>query len=164
MAPVMSDYEQIQNVVSLYCRCQDTRNWARMSQVFTPDAICDYPSPPLARFENLKDLGEQMGALLKDLKTLHNITSHYIEFTSDTTARSEAYTVAYHWGTGDTEGQCCVATAIATDEFVKDVFDGKECWRIKFRKFVVPAPPVGDFGLLFPTGDTTMPKEFLVSQ
>ncbi|MBV6425493.1 MAG: Bile acid 7-alpha dehydratase [Steroidobacteraceae bacterium] len=82
---------EIETLKARYFRCMDTKDWAGLEAVFTPDVITDFRDSTEPRDENLLIEGAAryvaaLAPMLQPLLTVHHGHMPEIEITSATTA------------------------------------------------------------------------------
>ncbi|KAF2133952.1 hypothetical protein P153DRAFT_381125 [Dothidotthia symphoricarpi CBS 119687] len=137
-------YLSIRNTLSLYCEALDTKNFALLHSVFTPDVVANYPFN--THMSGVEEISGAIQKRLGPILTSHNLTTQTIEFSKVDARRASArtYFVAVHFGQGPREGEMLQAFGRYVDELVcLDGGDGGEEWRIE-KRTVVFVRRVGD--------------------
>lgn len=147
MVQATSDHELIRNCIARYCIGIDLRDWNIFSKAFLDNVKVHFPDP-IGTIEGITALSGQVQNMVGSLQTQHALSTQLIEHTGEKTAQATTYGRAIHFGVGKDEGKCVTAWGMYQDDLVKDIFDGREDWRIAERKVIFQAPFSGDLSLI----------------
>lgn len=147
MPTVISDHELIRNSIARYCIGLDLKDWDLFSKAFSGNIKAHFPEP-VGLVEGIPAFRAKMQTMVASLQTQHALSTQLIEITGEKTAEATTYVRAINFGTGKNEGKQLTAWSMYQDKLVKDVFDGREDWRISERKVSFQGPFSGDVSLL----------------
>jgi uncharacterized protein (TIGR02246 family) len=82
----MDDIEAIKQLKARYFRTMDTKDWAGMREVFTPDVHVDVSGDGAGTYDGVEPFMAMLEPTLRDLVTVHHGHMPEITLTSDTTA------------------------------------------------------------------------------
>ena len=93
---------EIRQKISLYALAIDQKNFGLLSDVFTPNAVANYPNSVV---RGLPAIQTFLKAQLADIVTQHTISSTVVDFVNKRSPNSTSYLVAYYFGQGNLTGQ-----------------------------------------------------------
>ena len=93
---------EIRQKISLYALAIDQKNFGLLSDVFTPNAVANYPNRVV---QGLPAIQTFLKAQLADIVTQHTISSTVVDFVNKRSPNSTSYLVAYSFGQGNLTGQ-----------------------------------------------------------
>jgi len=135
-----NDHREIEAVLNRYASALDDKQYARLSEVFTPEATAHYVG--LAECNGLQSIIELISGVLDRCgPTQHLLGNVRIELNGDK-ATARCYLQAIHVGLGDYADQLHTVWGEYRDRLVKTA-DG---WRIAYRELAV-IHAQGDIGL-----------------
>ncbi|KAF2499782.1 hypothetical protein BU16DRAFT_524231 [Lophium mytilinum] len=112
------DHFAIQNVIAQYCVALDTKDFERLTEVFTTDVDAVYPFPG-GQMKGVEAVQNKIRARLGTVVTQHALTTQIIRFNDDgKSASAETYFTGSHFGHGDFEGQAITAYGKYMDELI----------------------------------------------
>ena len=94
---------EIRQKISLYALAIDQKNFGLLSDVFTPNAVANYP--PNNIITGLPAIQAFLKSQLADIVTQHTISSTVVDFVDKRFPNSTSYLVAYYFGQGNLTGQ-----------------------------------------------------------
>jgi len=124
------DRAAIIETVNRYATALDSRDWALLDEVFTPDAVADFGAGPLTGREALRDLVRRM--LGRSGPSQHTLTDHRIDLGTDS-ARCVCQVRALSTGIGQATGRSYELLGEYRDQLVRSP-DG---WRIARREMMI---------------------------
>jgi hypothetical protein len=126
--------EEIRRLKHRYLRCVDTKRWAELEEVFTPDATADYGTPSAGRPLNLRSRDEIIG-FLRDSLGPEIITVH---FASQPEIDVDGDTATGTWCFEDTVIATKYNVVIKGSAFYEDTYrrDEEGNWRISHTGYV----------------------------
>ncbi|OQO09090.1 hypothetical protein B0A48_05981 [Cryoendolithus antarcticus] len=125
------DYNAIQNTISTYSLAIDSKDFTRLSQVFTPDIVANY-SAPLNVIRGLSQVQAVLQQSLAPVTTQHALSTQVMDIHDDA-ANSTTYMTASHFGSGLYEGQA-------------------PTWRVKARNLEYMGPFIGNASVFLSPG------------
>ena len=135
------DYREIESVLNLYTTALDTREFERLRDVFTPDALVSYPALDV-QCDGVEAVIELVtGALAQCGSTQHLLGNVEIDVQGDQ-ASASCYLQAIHLGLGDFEGEIYTVWGQYRDKLKKTASG----WRISYRELAY-IHDSGDIGL-----------------
>jgi len=124
----ISDRFEIQDLLVRYSHCIDTRDFAGLDQVFTPDAFIDYTALGGAK-GSLKETQEFLGRSMKLFKSFqHMVSNMVVELAGDT---ATARTICHNPMVMDRDGKELVF--ICGLWYVDKLVRTPDGWRIRER-------------------------------
>ncbi|KAJ3464890.1 hypothetical protein MRS44_009676 [Fusarium solani] len=147
MVPATSDHELIRNCIARYCIGVDLRDWNTFSNAFLDNAKATFPGPG-GTIEGVTALKATVQGMVGSFQTQHALTTQLIEVTGKKTANATTYCRADIFGVGKDEGKRVTNWGMYQDKLVKDIFDGREDWKIAERNAILTAPLSGDLSLI----------------
>jgi 3-phenylpropionate/cinnamic acid dioxygenase small subunit len=126
----MDDRTAVIDTVTRYATALDSRDWALLDEVFTPDAVGDFGAGPLAGREALRGLVRRM--LGGSGPSQHLLANHRVEVDGDT-ARCVCQVRAFSAGVGPAAGRSYELLGEYRDRLVRT----PEGWRIARRELKV---------------------------
>jgi hypothetical protein len=126
----MDDRTAIIDTVNRYATALDSREWALLDEVFTPDAVADFGAGPLQGRESIRRLVRRM--LGGSGPSQHLLTGHRVELDGDA-ARCVCRVRAFSAGVGPTAGRSHELFGEYRDRLVRTP-DG---WRIARREMTI---------------------------
>jgi len=140
MSEKYDDRQEIEAVLYRYAMCLDTKQYARLTEVFTPEASADYVGVGECRgLDSI--IGLVSGVLDQCGNTQHLLGNVQIDLQGDK-ATSRCYLQAIHAGLGDYADQLMIVWGEYRDRLVKTPAG----WRISYRELVT-LHAQGDIGL-----------------
>jgi len=140
MSEDRTDYREIQAVLNRYASALDKKQYARLGEVFTPEAIANYVG--LAECRGLDSIiGLVSGVLDRCGNTQHLLGNVQIDAQGGK-ATASCYLQAIHVGLGDYSEQVYTVWGEYRDQLVKTAAG----WRISYRELTV-LHEHGDIGL-----------------
>lgn len=126
----LQDRLDIADLLARYCLALDTRDWAGLEAVFTPDASCDYGT--LGQPEGAAQIAALVSGTLRTLDaTQHLIGNVQVEVSGDE-ASARCYLMAQHVRAGTPGGETYLMGGRYEDRVVRTP-DG---WRLAHRRLV----------------------------
>jgi hypothetical protein len=127
----MRDCEAVKQVLVVYARALDERNWELLKSCFTPDAVIE------GSIDTLKidlALARTQRLAVQYARTMHYLTNHNVTVTGDC-ATSNCYVFAGHWK-GDPPGTPHPDDLFGGVEYADELkrIDGR--WYIDYRRVV----------------------------
>ncbi|KAJ5588199.1 SnoaL-like domain-containing protein [Penicillium hordei] len=147
MVATTTDHELIRNCISRYCIGVDLRDWEIFSRAFTNNVKVSFPAPAEST-EGIAALTSSVQGMVGILQTQHALSTQVIELTGERTAEATTYVSAVLSGVGKNEGKFVTSWGMYQDKLVKDLFEGREDWRIAERIASSWLPLTGDLSLL----------------
>jgi ketosteroid isomerase-like protein len=128
--PNPSDILAIQHAINLYPLAIDGKDFHKLSEVFTDDAVANYGTP-LGVMNGLSQIESTLQNALLNVTTQHSLTTQSIDIISNGEANATTYVIATQFGNEGTslEGQMIVVYARYEDQ-LRDTQGG---WRIYNR-------------------------------
>ncbi|KAL8784764.1 MAG: hypothetical protein Q9195_008900 [Heterodermia aff. obscurata] len=134
---------EIRQKISLYALAIDQKNFALLSDVFTPTAVANYPPNSLVR--GLPAIQAFLKTQLGDIVTQHTLSSTVVDFVNPRAPNSTAYLVAYYFGQGNLTGQTLSFYGRYRDQWE---YRGGG-WKTKARELVFfPPGVIGNLAIL----------------
>ena len=96
---------EIQQMINLYATAADQQRLDLLPQIFTPDVIVNFNTPGVPILRGLPALTSFMAAALRDVKSYHAQSTHYINLTSTTAPRATTYNSATFFFAGEQQRQ-----------------------------------------------------------
>ncbi|KAL4886723.1 hypothetical protein BJY04DRAFT_213479 [Aspergillus karnatakaensis] len=132
--------ESIRQTLALYPLAIDGKNFAALSQIFTPDIIANY-SAPLGILSPLSNIQEVLSTSLACVTTQHSFGTQVIDILNEDEAVSVTYYQAAHFGTAEgLTNQVATAYGQYQDFWIR-VEGG---WRVRGRNLVYMSEVVGN--------------------
>jgi ketosteroid isomerase-like protein len=100
-SPSPTDILSIQHTLAQYPLSIDSKNFDRLSAVFTEDVYADY-SPPIGILIGLPAVKQSLSSNLVNLTTQHSLTTQSIHVLSEGRADATTYFIATHFGIDET--------------------------------------------------------------
>jgi hypothetical protein len=127
-AQALSDRAAIEDVLHRYTTALDTKDWALLDQVFSPQGTADYSQVggPQQLVVSSNAVGNLLKATLGTLITQHVSSNTLIELNGDS-AKVVSYLIAQHWRKSD--GVAFITYGRHVDTFVREASG----WRVKTR-------------------------------
>jgi ketosteroid isomerase-like protein len=126
----MDDRAAVIDTVNRYATALDSRDWALLDEVFTPDAVGDFGAGPLSGREALRDLVRRVVG--GGGPSQHLLGNHRVEVDGDT-ARCVCQVRAFSAGSGAAGGGSYELLGEYRDQLVRTP-DG---WRIARRDMTI---------------------------
>lgn len=126
----MDDRAAIIDTVNRYATALDSRDWALLDEVFTPDAVGDFGAGPLSGRETLRNLVRR--TLAGGGPSQHLLANHCVALDGDT-ARCVCQVRAFSAGAGAAAGRSFELLGEYRDQLVRTP-DG---WRIARREMMI---------------------------
>lgn len=123
----MDDRAAVIDTVNRYATALDSRDWALLDEVFTPDAVADFGAGPLAGREALRKLVRRM--LGGSGPSQHLLANHRVDLDGDA-ARCVCQVRAFSAGAGPAAGRSYEIFGEYRDQLVRT----PEGWRIARRE------------------------------
>ena len=128
--PSAKDELQIRNKLSLYAVAIDTKNFALLDQVFTPDVVVDYRVPNTSILYGLPAVKAYVVKALAGFVTQHTLSTTIVYQTDQKgIVNSTTYLVANYLGQGNLTGQAAYVYGSYSDAWTEQ----KGHWRSKAR-------------------------------
>ena len=83
----------------------DQHQYDLLFKIFTSDATINYNTPDGAIVTGVDALTDRLTTRLQNIKSTHNQSTNYIDFSSATNAHSTIYGISTFFGSGDFQGQ-----------------------------------------------------------
>lgn len=131
MSNMISDYEQIRQVLNNYARGCDKRDWTLFDKIFTADVVFNYGGEYSAKGRDklVKLIRNSLGGCGP---TQHLLGNFAITVSGDT-ASCSCYVRAFHVGMGAKKGQLYEVWGAYEDNLLRS--DG--AWKISDRKMLI---------------------------
>jgi SnoaL-like domain len=126
----VDDRTAVIDTVNRYAAALDSRDWALLDEVFTPDAVGDFGRGPLTGREALRELVRRM--LGGSGPSQHLLANHHVELGGDS-ARCVCQVRAFSAGTGPAAGRSYELFGEYRDQLVRT----PEGWRIARREMTI---------------------------
>jgi 3-phenylpropionate/cinnamic acid dioxygenase small subunit len=126
----VDDRTAVIDTVNRYAAALDSRDWALLDEVFTPDAVGDFGRGPLIGREALRDLLRRV--LGGSGPSQHLLANHRVELGGDT-ARCVCQVRAFSAGAGQAAGRSYELFGEYRDQLVRT----PEGWRIARREMTI---------------------------
>jgi len=140
MSDMHGDRLAIESVLFLYAQSLDTKRYARLTEVFTPDATANYVG--MAECKGVESIiGLVSGVLDRCGNTQHLLGNVQIDVQGDK-ATSSCYLQAIHVGLGDYSDRLLTIWGEYRDQLVRT----SAGWRISYRELTT-LHAQGDIGL-----------------
>jgi ketosteroid isomerase-like protein len=133
-----SDILSIQHTIAQYPIAIDSKDFSKLSAVFTEDAFANYSiAAPL--MYGLPAIESTLQAVLVNQTTQHSLTTQSIDVLNNTHAEATTYVIATQFGKAGTiyQGQLVVVYAYYSDELRVD----HDTWKIYNRQVVFMVGP-----------------------
>ena len=88
------DVLEIQQMINLYATAADQHRFDLLPQIFTPDVTVDFNTPGVPILRGLPAVTSFMTAALRDVKSYHAQSTHYIDLTNSAAPRATTYNSA----------------------------------------------------------------------
>ena len=88
------DVLEIQQMINLYATAADQQRLDLLPQIFTPDVTVDFNTPGVPILHGLPAVTRFMAAALRDVKSYHAQSTHYINLTNAAAPRATTYNSA----------------------------------------------------------------------
>ena len=88
------DVLEIQQMINLYATAADQKRFDLLPQIFTPDVTVDFNTPGVPLLRGLPAVTNFMAAALRDVKSYHAQSTHYIDLTDAAAPRATTYNSA----------------------------------------------------------------------
>jgi hypothetical protein len=124
----------IQHTIAQYPLSIDSKNFTRLSTVFTDDVFANY-SIAAGIFNNLSEIQDGLSAALRNLTTQHSLTTQSINVLSEGHAEATTYVIATHFGIPSTSDEGLLVTVYASFKDKLRVTDDG-VWKI-FNRLVI---------------------------
>ncbi|KAK6439080.1 hypothetical protein LTR95_004711 [Oleoguttula sp. CCFEE 5521] len=149
---IAEDYNAIQNTISTYSLAIDSKDFGRLSQVFTTDIVANY-SEPLNAITGLAQVQQVLQKSLAPVTTQHALSTQVIDIHGDS-ANSTTYLTASHFGSGLYEGQVLYAYGKYIDQLVRmsRAYAQAPTWRVRARNLVYMGPFIGNASVFLSPG------------
>ncbi|KAK0911543.1 hypothetical protein LTR91_003587 [Friedmanniomyces endolithicus] len=133
------DIFAIQNIIALYCLALDTKDFARLHHVFTPDVETIYPFG--RKRQGVQSVADAIQKRLAPVSSQHALTTQHILLSPDgQSATATTYFTGIHFGKGKWEGKEVTAWGKYTDtltflgEAESELPGASGRWRISRRE------------------------------
>jgi len=131
MSEYHNDYREIEAVLNRYASSLDKKKYARLSEVFTPEATANYIG--LAECKGLDSIIKLVSGVLDQCgHTQHLLGNIQIDVQGER-ATASCYLQAIHVGLGDYANQLYTVWGEYRDQLVKTAAG----WRISYRELAV---------------------------
>jgi len=140
MSEDQRDYREIEAVLNRYASALDKKQYARLSEVFTPEAIANYVG--LAECRGLESIISLVSGVLDRCGNTQHLLGNVQIDTLGEKATTSCYLQAIHVGLGDYSEQVYTVWGEYRDRLVKTASG----WRISYRELTV-LHEQGDIGL-----------------
>lgn len=121
----------VTDVLTRYATACDSRNWALLDDVFTPDVEANYGGPNV--FNNRKAVVEMIRSMLGGCGPTQHMLSNYRIMIEGDTADSVCSVRAFHAGIGQAKGKTFVVWGEYRDRLIRTPVG----WRIAKRTMAV---------------------------
>jgi hypothetical protein len=98
------DIDSIRNTLALYPLSIDSKNFAGLALVFTPDAVANY-GQPLGVLNGLSEIQQTLSTALANVLSQHSLTTQHITLLDNNNATATTYVIASEFGVGVYNGQ-----------------------------------------------------------
>ena len=88
------DVLEIQQMINLYATAADQQRFDLLPQIFTPDVTINFNTPGVSLLRGLPAVTRFMAAALRDVKSYHAQSTHYVDLTDIAAPRATTYNTA----------------------------------------------------------------------
>ena len=88
------DRAEIADLLALYSTALDSRDWARLGEVFLPDAVCDYGS--LGHPQGVAEIAALVRGTIGDLDATQHLIGNVVVAVNGDEATADCYLISQH--------------------------------------------------------------------
>ena len=88
------DVLEIQQMINLYATAADQQRFDLLPQIFTPDVTVNFNTPGVPLLRGLPAVTRFMATALRDVKSYHAQSTHYVDLTDIAAPRATTYNTA----------------------------------------------------------------------
>ena len=122
------DRVAVSDLLAAYCSALDAQDWARLREVFVPDAECDYGT--LGNPKGADAIVSLVSSTLTGLDATQHLVGNVVVRLNGDRASADCYLISQHVRTGTPGGDHYLLGGRYEDRLVRT----PEGWRIAFRR------------------------------